>query len=141
MYVLEDEWGAASDVFFDTVMRIAKLKKLKTIVCPCSVLPDKTDHIIFPEIRLAFLKGNRFLPFEGRRKIGTELLYSKGFNASLAEKRLNDVKKLLDSASLSVKNAKKAHDRLEKYYISAMDFSKTEDVLEKIKADFYSEYL
>ncbi len=137
VYVLEDEWGSAGDVFFDAVIRLAKIKKLKTVICPCSVLPDKTDHIIFPEIGLAFLKENRFLPFEGGRKIGAELLYSKDFDASFSEKRLHDVKKLLDCASLSIKNAKKAHDRLEKYYISAMDFSKTEDVLRKIKADFY----
>ena len=45
---------------------------------------------------------------------------------------LRIAEKLIEEASLRMKEAKIVHDKLEKFYIKAMDFSKTDEKLEKI---------
>ncbi len=137
VYVVEDDFGGASEVLFQNLIQIAKLKKMKTVICPCSVLRDKTDHIIFPDARVAVLKGNGFLPCTQGQKISVDALYSVFDKASL-RKASQDAKKLLDTASYFIRNAKKEHLRLEKIYVSAMDFSKTKDLPLRIKRDFYA---
>ena len=137
VYVIEDEWGSASEAVFDTVRLAASLKNMHVISCPCSVMPDKTDHIILPGARVAFTKGNRFLKSSYGQKINADAFYEKGIDRISCEKRSQDAKKLLIRACSFVKSAKKAHDNLEKFYITAMDFGRMNELYEKILKDFY----
>ncbi len=137
VYVIEDEWGGASDAIFDTVRTVAALKNMRIISCPCSVMPDKTDHIIIPGARVAFSKGNRFFKSSYGQKINADVFYGSGLDRLSCEKRVQDAKKLIARAGSFVKAAKKSHDSLEKFYIKAMDFGGMEELFEKIIRKFY----
>ena len=54
------------------------------------------------------------------------------------EKRSQDAQKLLSKAVTMVKTAKRSHDRLERFYVNAMEFEKIDSFFERIKAEFYS---
>ena len=110
---------------------------MKIIHCPCSVIPEKTDHIILPEIKTAFSLENRYLIGSQGERIKAETFYTTGIDRIVMEKRSTDAEKLLSKASHYVKTAKKTHDRLERFYINAMDFSKTDEFFERIIGKFY----
>ena len=137
IYVIEDEFGGACGKIIDTVKSIARLKKMHMITCPCSIMPDRTDHIIFPEAGVAFTKGNEFLKSSVGEKTDVSVLYEKGLDKESCQRRCRDAKKLLTKASAFVKAAKKSHDSLEKYYISAMNFKEMDVLFDKIKTMFY----
>ncbi len=137
VYIIEDEWGGASNEIFETVKTLARLKNMEIIVCPCSVMPDKTDHIIFPGAGVALTKKNRFFGCEEGRTINADAFYRKGINKASSEKRCQDAERLLGRASGFIRAAKKTHDSLEKFYIAAMNFDHMDGLFEKIVADFY----
>lgn len=137
VYTIEDSFGGACEIIFETVKNIAKLKKMRTIVCPCSVMPDKTDHIILPDAGVAFTKGNSFFQSLSDKKIDENIFYREGLDKISCEKRCRDVGKLIDTACIFVKSAKKAHDGLEKIYASAMNFEGMNGLFEEIIRGFY----
>ncbi len=137
VYVIEDEWGGAGSSLIEAVKKICLLWGHHVIDCPCSVVKGKTDHIILPEKRMAIVTSNRFLKCSRGEKIRGEMFYTTGIDRTVMERRAVDSEKLLGKAGMLIKTAKKTHDRLERFYINAMNFSGMEDVFEKIKRDFY----
>lgn len=138
IYAINDEWGGMSDTLFKAILFYARASGEEIIHCPCSIMPEKTDHIILPGSKTAFLLENRFFPVEHGEKIKAEAFYTSGIDKTVMEKRSQDAQKLLSKAANMVKTAKRSHDRLERFYVNAMDFEKTELLFEKIKTDFYS---
>ena len=137
IYVIEDEWGGASHMIFDAVRNICKMNGVSIIHCPCSVMPEKIDHIIIPEFKIAFSLGNRFFKYSTGESIKGEMFYTTGIDKAVMEKRSLDAEKLLSRASLLIKTAKKTHDRLERFYINAIDFKNADSLMEEIKLKFY----
>ncbi len=137
IYVIEDEWGGAGDSVMETVKNLTAVKGIPIIKCPCSVMPEKTDHIIIPGARVAFSIDNKFLKTDCGDKIKAEMFYKTGIDRTVMERRSIDAEKLLLKAANYVKTAKKSHDRLERFYVNAMDFEKTDELLCRIKSRFY----
>ena len=136
IYVVEDEWGGVSHTMFDAVRTLCRMNCHKVIHCPCSIMPEKTDHIILPDFKIAFTTGNRFFDHSSGEKIKCESFYTSGIDRTVMERRSLDAEKLLSRASAYVKTAKKSHDRLERFYINAIDFKKMDGVFEEIKGKF-----
>lgn len=137
VYVIEDRWGAAADYILKLVYHAASLKGEKTIYCPCSVMPEKCDHLIFPESRIALLTQNSFLKFAGGEITDAEQFYTPMPLRSAAQTRLKSARRLLPYACAMIKDAKTLHDYLEAYYVDAMDFSKMPSLFEDIITRFY----
>lgn len=137
VYILKDEWGGAADKIMKGIRNIAKLYGMKIIHCPCSVMNQKTDHIILPEIRLAISLENRFLSGSQGESIKAEAFYTTGIDRVVMEKRSADAEKLLSKAAGYVKTAKKTHDRLERFYVNAMNFDKSDELFQRIIKKFY----
>lgn len=137
VYIINDKWGAAADFMLKGIYSAAKLKGEPLIYCPCSLMPEKCDHLIFPESRTAILTGNRYLKFNGGEILGTDSFYSTMPLHHDMEERLDRAQRLLPSACSLVKKAKELHDDLEAFYVAAMDFSKMDDVFEGIIKRFY----
>lgn len=137
IYVIEDEWGGASHTIFEHVRNICRMNGIRFIHCPCSVMPEKTDHIIIPAMKTAFTAGNRFFKCASGEKIKGETFYTTGIDKAVMERRSLDAEKLLSRASILIKTAKKTHDRLERFYINAIDFQKSDAFFEKITREFY----
>lgn len=136
VYVICDQFGAASDYIMKSVSFLAKMKGENQIYCPCSIMPGKCDHLIFPDSRIALVTNNSFFDFESEYK--KDCFY---FPFALEEdmiKRKNEAARLLSLASSLVKKAKDIHDDLEDCYKEAMNFGKTDGLFEGIISEFYS---
>ena len=61
IYTLRDENGAASKLFMSAMRKLCLKNGCSIIVCPCPLSPaDKIDHIIVPDLRLAFTTANKY---------------------------------------------------------------------------------
>ena len=138
VYAVEDECGAASRIFMNTVRKKAIEYGLDIIVCKCPVFPlEKTEHIIIPKLRLGFVTKNKrhdskILPYRTIHfsRFADDKKYRKHKFRIRFALRLGA--SLIDKASECMKEAKEVHDELEKIYIKAMDFSKVDEKLEEI---------
>lgn len=135
-YVIEDKWGAAADYLLKTVMEGAIGHGVDIICCPCSIIPDRIEHIIIPSEKIAVSASN-LSHRAGCACAIIDGLYGAMEDLPIMEKRLADSKELLSEACGAVARAKKLHDELEVYYINAMDFSKLDEVYDKIIKTFY----
>ncbi len=136
-YLIQDNYGGFADYIFKTVYEWAILKNEEIILCPCSINPDKIDHIIFPESRIALLKSNDFLKFDGDEKIDAKEYYSFIPMPHIMEKRLKKAAELLSEGGSLISDAKFLHDELEAFYVSAMNFKMADGFFDEIKERFY----
>ena len=141
VYVLYDRWGAAADYILKKIYAAAKEKNQEVIYCPCSVMPEKCDHLIFPDSRISIVTENSFLPFSGGKKTSLDGFYKDIPLYPHLVERLSMAEKILPLAEDSIKEAKALHDDLEKYYVEAMDFSGMEALFDKIIYHFYDHFL
>lgn len=138
IYVVDDDCGAVSRIFMNTVRKIALERGYNIITCRCSVFPqEKNEHILIPEAGIGFMTSNR------RHTINTKpyrIIHAKRFiNKEKSGKTKIKIKftlkaadELIKEASLCMKEAKAVHDELEKIYIGAMDFSLVDEKQNKI---------
>ena len=93
---------------------------------------DKIDHILIPELKLAFLTDNRWHPVHlpsVQAVRCTRFLDRENLAAYRARLRFNEraAAELLEQASALMAQAKSCHDELETYYRAAVDFGKVDD--------------
>ena len=122
----------------NTVRKYALERGFNIITCRCPLFPsEKIEHVFIPEIGLGFLTGNKrhTLDADPFRIIHSKRFYSdKKYSRNKIRIRfsLRFASKLISEAVLCMKEAKEVHDKLESFYIPAMDFSKADKKLEKI---------
>lgn len=123
---VEDEWGAASQLLLARVAAAAEEANLDAILCPCSVCPKKTEHVLLPGAGVAFTVANRFHDAMdvASRCVGGLYKPVPEREADVMRALLFHAEELIDSAGAQVALAKALHDELEAYYVAAMDFSK-----------------
>ena len=138
VYVLEDSIGAAADYVLKSIAFGAKMKGENLIYCPCSVMPKKCDHIIFPDSRIAVVTQNKFMKFRNGEPVSMDSFYKPLSLQEDTDRRREDASHLLLEAARLIKKAKDIHDDLEAFYINAMDFSKSDTILEGIISRFYA---
>ena len=114
------------------------MKGADFIHCPCSIMPDKTDHIIIPSIKTAIITQNSFLQSSFGEKILCDKFYRPMRDVNLMLRRTENSRTLLKDACALVKEAKLLHDKLEHIYVDAMDFSPMNSIFETITKNFYN---
>ncbi len=140
IYVLEDDCGAASRIFMNTVRRIALDHGLDIITCRCGIFPgEKNEHIFIPELRLGFMTSNRRHPVTAQPyRVIHARRFIDGKQAGLHKLRikfsLRTAAELIREAADCMREAKIVHDSLEREYSAAMDF----DFLNKKTESFLS---
>lgn len=125
--VIDDKYGGSSGVIMDTVRKTALSKGYEIITLKNPFLPSKiTDHILIPELSLAFVREYEYIKFgeqhrriHARRFVDVNLM--RDVRGRLTFNRRTARELLLGAASTLAK-AKLVHDKMEKYYIDAMDF-------------------
>ena len=127
--VFRDDYGAVSRLLLELIRAEALTRGYHIITCPCAMHPeDKIDHLIIPELRLAFLTDNRWHPVQLRGVQAvrcTRFLDRENFAGFRARLRFNEraAAELLEQASALMAQAKSCHDELETYYRTAVDFA------------------
>ena len=127
VYRFTDEYFAAGALLLDELAACASSKGYDVYVCVTQLLGcDVTEHIIIPELDTAFVTVNKL---GGIERTGRSVNLTKYYDESLMtlkapRLRLNRsaARTLTDEAARTLTLAKQAHDEIERYYISAMDF-------------------
>ena len=114
----------------------------ETITLKNPFLPSLiTDHVIIPELSIAFLREYDFAHFgsESRRIHARRFTNVKSLSKNREKLKFNKKvsKELLLEAIATLQNAKTVHDKLEEYYVDAMDF----EALTLFAKDFCQEIL
>lgn len=137
--VLDDDYGAAGKLLMEALRQEARAGEHAVIVCWCSMAPhEKIDHLIFPDLRLAFVTANAYHPaaFDGARTIHAARFMNLDA-LKLRKQRLRFNKKavleLLEQAVVIEKEAKAIHDELENIYKAAMDFTIMEQLAAQLE--------
>lgn len=137
IYAIDDRWGAAASYLTELLRSGAIGSGTEIITCRCSVLPEKIEHIIFPNEGIAITTANAFHSAHRSAAAIINGMYGDIPDESALERRLGDAARLIDRACGAVADAKNLHDELEAYYIDAMDFSENERKYNEIISRFY----
>ena len=136
--VLADEFGLAAAVIVETLCAAALEAGYSVIRCLCPLSPEsKTDHILIPELSLGVFTSNARHPFsfENERRVQCAR-FMNAAELRAHRNRLHFIAKaraeMLDAALERLRGAKALHDRLEAYYIAAMDFAAAEEYGERL---------
>ena len=134
--IIEDEYGSASDIIMRKLREYALKNGYEIITVKNSFLPSTLiDHIIIPELSLAFVRESEYQHFknDARRIHARRFVNSKQLHKSRERIRFNKkaIRQFLISAATVLAEAKAVHDELEKYYVSAMDFGALTDFANK----------
>ncbi len=127
LIIISDKHRACSNIIINEVRNYCLINGYEIITLKNPFLPTViTDHIIIPELNLAFVTEDNRLVFDSdvRRIHSRRFTSNKLLHNSVSRLKLN--RKVSDSLLLAatdtLKQAKTVHDRLESHYIAAMDF-------------------
>lgn len=132
---IDDEYSCASSVLLDRIGEIAVKNGYDVIFCHCPMKPRSLcEHIIIPEKNLALItvRSSHKTNIEADRIIHTKRFFREGIDSHNAYLRFNRrlMRELTAEAVSALKDAKNTHDKLERIYIEAMDFSSLNEYLD-----------
>lgn len=138
-FIINDDFGAVSKIFF-TYLREKLLKSGYHIITVRNPFLPSTliDGIIIPELSLSVLREYEFGHFDTDiRRIHAKRF--SDFNSLKPHLSFNRkaIRELLISGCEALYEAKQIHDKLEKYYISAMNFEKIATFAEEFSAKIF----
>ncbi len=134
VYLLNDNMYAGAERFLRSFAELAAEKGYEVQVSLSTVMNNSYfEHILLPELGIAFLTANPVneLSVSVKQPVNFRRFYDKNIIRDRKTRlKFNDgaVKNLRDEAAESLRNAKSAHDKLEAYYINAVDFDKVNKV-------------
>ena len=108
-YVINDEWGSASNLLLTQLHEYAIYNHIDVIVCYCSIrTPDKIDHLIFPGLEIAVTTSNSFHSINKEHAISIYGLMNKTNKNALEtmKRNLSSAKRLINAASNHILQAK-----------------------------------
>lgn len=134
--IIKDEYAGASNIIIEYIRNYSLNNGYEIITIKNPFLPSLiTDHIIIPSLSLSVVTENQYMQFktDTRRVHARRFTKNKQLHLSRERMKFNKraMKELFVSAIDTLSQAKNAHDVLEKYYISAMDFASLTDFAKK----------
>jgi len=129
--IIDDE-SLCIDSFMKKILLYLQKNGYDTIAFYNPLFPKKLDHIILPKERYGFFTTNKLFNINFSDNIKSKRIDSIKFVdkekneqiRSLYNYKKKTVSKLIADATEKLKNIKEMHDKLEKYYIDAMDYDK-----------------
>lgn len=128
VYALEDSYGL-SHVLLTHLLTGATMAGHDVIACPSPMAPDRLEHLLIPDLSLAFLSVSPSLPYHKRpyRRIRMDAMADPEL-IRRNKARLRFSRKvsaaLIDEAVDSLAQAKSMHDDLESLYNPHVDFDR-----------------
>jgi len=143
IYSLRDETGAAAKLFMSAMRKLCLKNGLSIIVCPCPLSPaDKIDHIIVPDLRLAFTTANKYhrLPADDSPQTVHRSIHARRFAdpalSFLCKEKIAFNQKasaeILKEAVSIMRQAKEVHNALEACYGRHIHFDTVNALTEEL---------
>lgn len=137
--VIDDSIGDSSEHILRLISEYARGCGFNTVACPSPMSVTGIEQVLLPDLSLAFVREQTvedILPIRkihARRFMDSQGIKSHKYRISFNKKAGND---LQNEAIKLLESAKEVHDKLEKYYIDAMNFDavneKTESIIKEI---------
>ena len=128
VYLLNDSFYAGSEKFLRRFADIASQKGYDVSVSVCTLHGNEFfEHMLIPELGIAFFTANPIndLVIAAKQPVNFRRFYDKSvISGKKLRIRFNEsaARNFRDEAVLSLVNAKTEHDKLEQFYIPAVDF-------------------
>ncbi len=139
IYFIEDEYDAVGNLLLTKLKDLALYSGVDVIGCYCPMDPlHKMDALLIPSIDLAFVVTNSWHPLasikpyrtiHARRFIDHSLLSNRRQRLSFNRKTQRI---LLNESIAYLAMAKTIHDQLETLYAECMDYTKADDIYERM---------
>ena len=134
---IDDEYSGVSGTILERIGETAIRNGYDVIFCHCPMKPKmQCEHIIIPEVNLALMtiRSDHNINIEFDRIIHAKRFFYEDIGEHSAYLRFNRklIRELTDEAISALKDAKATHDKLEKIYVDAMDFSALEKYCQSI---------
>lgn len=126
VYELQDAYGLGAGML-TALAAGAMAAGYDVILCPSPLFPDRAEHLLIPQLSLAFVTSAPTLPYLGKpyRRARVDAM-ADGEQLRKYKSRLKFARKvqqaLLDQGVESLAQAKAEHDELEKLYNPHVDF-------------------
>ena len=139
VYELSDGYGLAH-VMLTHLLAGAVAAGHDVIACPSPMAPDRLEHLLIPDLSLAFVTSTPALPYLGRpyRRIRLDAMADpeavKRNRARLRFSRKVSAA-LMDEAVDSLAQAKAMHDDLEALYNPYVDFDKVHAMADQVAGE------
>lgn len=151
IYLINVPEGYHNQSLMQMVLEGAKYRGLDVFCYYCPMGPeDKIEHIVIPQLSLAFVTTNKWhdvepwelTNLEGEEKVITYLdicdyqsyCFTEG-NRKLLTKLSNHYEDMLNAAVYAFSKAKENHDAVEKFYTDTMDFESVNRKANEIISD------
>ena len=126
VYLLDNACGLAED-YLRVIREHALRRGFKLIVCPDPLLPERTEAVLVPKLRLAFLAAEDDVALSNAavRHIRLDAVPDAGRLRALRTQMRADTRlqrQAVDAAVRQLQAAKLMHDELEAVYRPCMDF-------------------
>lgn len=144
VYLIKDVSGAAAQQLLLRLREELLARGVTLYSCFCPLDPSRLEHLVIPELSLAFLTANRFHPMEADGFLPYRVIHASRFipiEAMRARKQhlrfhQRMAGAILEEAVAALAAAKTVHDDIEAIYGEAMDYRaidrKAADVLQQI---------
>ncbi|NLM45219.1 MAG: hypothetical protein GX200_00250 [Firmicutes bacterium] len=147
-YLLTGDPGTGKSHLLEQIRQTVKLAGHSVQVYRCGFDPERIDAVVIPILKTAFAKAtyphtfsldpSRFVREQSTLALGrfiktAELKQYAAERAETAERFWY----LLGKAIEMLRSAKRSHEKLEAYYTAAMDFSRLQEVQEKLLAEIF----
>ncbi len=136
VFVLEDDFGIGH-MLLSPILAALEKAEYPVFACLNPIHPKKLEHIIVPELGLAFVTSTKQAPFTGEyyRKLRLNAMLSSDIIKNNKQKIAfyeSCSKSLREEAVVCMKKAKSAHDDLEALYRPHIDFDGLTDFSEEL---------
>lgn len=127
IYQLQDSYGLATPML-ERIHAAARGRNYRAVVCPDPENPERTQHLLLPELGLAFVTSREGMVYDGPayRRVRVDALVS-GAHYKQHKARLRFIQRmaasLREEGVAALREAKAAHDALEAVYRPHVDFA------------------
>lgn len=138
IYYMTDDYFACSHLIIEEISKEAVRRGYNVILCSSHVFNNNVyEHLLIPEAGVALISVNPLTEIDtvGGKIINLGRFYEKQLVSKLKSRlKMNrlTMKSLSQEVYSTLESAKAAHDEIEKYYISAMDFKKIDSIRENL---------
>lgn len=136
IYYIKDPYGASSNLLLTALRSLLMECGVTLYTCFCPLNPHgKIDHILVPELGIAFVTGNRAFPLELLPEPYRVISFSRFTDMEALSRRKQRLRfnrraseEILDAAVRSLRRGKSIHDAIEQLYAKAVDFTAVQEL-------------